>query len=40
LDIRISAMHGAKWMLFDRSESNDAFRSLLKTSDDYTVEFV
>ena len=38
--IHILAKHGAKWMPADRCEINDARRSLLKMSDDYTVEFV
>ena len=38
--IHILAKHGAKWNPADRYEINDARRSLLKMSVDYTVEFV
>ena len=38
--IHILAKYGAKWMPADRSEINDARRSLLKMSVDYTVEFI
>ena len=38
--IHILAKHGAKWMPSDRYQINDARRSLLKMSVDYTVEFV
>ncbi len=38
--IHILAKNGAKWMPADRSEINDARRSLLKMSDDYTAEFI
>ncbi|MGB3398983.1 MAG: ankyrin repeat domain-containing protein [Candidatus Deferrimicrobiaceae bacterium] len=38
--IHILAKHGAKWMPTDRYQINDARRSLLKMSVDYTVEFV
>lgn len=38
--IHILAKHGAKWMPPDRYQINDARRSLLKMSVDYTVEFV
>ena len=38
--IHILAKHGAKWMPTERYQINDARRSLLKMSVDYTVEFV
>lgn len=38
--IHILAINGAKWMPSDQYEINDARRSLLKMSVDYTVEFV
>ena len=38
--IHILAKHGAKWMPTDRYQINDARRSFLKMSVDYTIEFV
>jgi hypothetical protein len=38
--IHILAKHGAKWMPTDHIEINDARRSFLKMSVDYTVEFI
>ena len=38
--IHLLAQHGAKWIPTDCRQINDARRSLLKMSDDYTVEFV
>jgi ankyrin repeat protein len=38
--IHILAKHGAKWRPTERYQINDARRSLLKMSVDYTVEFV
>jgi hypothetical protein len=38
--IHILAKHGAKWMPADRYQINDARRSLLKMSVDYTVELI
>jgi hypothetical protein len=38
--IHILAKHGAKWNPEDRTEINDARRSLLKMTPDYTLEFV
>jgi hypothetical protein len=38
--IHILAKHGAKWIPMERYQINDARRSLLKMSIDYTVEFV
>jgi hypothetical protein len=38
--IHILAKHGAKWRPAERYQINDARRSLLKMSLDYTVEFV
>jgi hypothetical protein len=38
--IHLLARHGAKWLPNDRSEINEARRSLLKMSPDYTVEFI
>ena len=38
--IHILAKYGAKWIPQDNGEVNDARRSLLKLTDDYTVEFV
>jgi hypothetical protein len=38
--IHLLARHGAKWLPSDRTEINEARRSLLKMSPDYTVEFI
>jgi hypothetical protein len=38
--IHLLANHGAKWIPIERAEINEARRSLLKMSPDYTVEFI
>ena len=38
--IHLLVHSGAKWVLIDRNEINDARRALLKMKADYTVEFI